>query len=250
MNLIKIITVMSSLFVGLIYITGCQTTPENPYANLRSEHIYMMQYYKKRDASTISQHIDALGRSDFLDNPENHIKVAAFYSEIFATNPDSVLPWIEQVCMIPNENRLPFFIALRWANTAQIDEFIEILSESKNVPVRTFIRQIANVKLPDLTLYPLGTQRDIDAAWFAFFASARAVYLESILYTAVKYDAYGRPPAAQYSALASLRAHADYDPYILKIKTKLEERLTLHERDILSNFFNEKVEFKSPEQFL
>ncbi|MFH1509510.1 MAG: hypothetical protein ABIE68_05065 [bacterium] len=182
-----IILVYLYFFFGEIrrmHFSSCDTAVTETSSLEKIEQV-SMAYYKSPNPDIVVPMINTLTEQDTFQT-NSFGPMAAFFSRIFADNPDKLERWVMQdLCGLNNQPLSTFDVvvnALWMADTPEARDILNKIEDTTKVPDgKNYIESQITREVLDLKTMSVTTSLDLDIIWSAFFATGDKEYIEQIV---------------------------------------------------------------------
>jgi hypothetical protein len=199
---------------------------------------WIQQYYRDPHPERFESEVQKMETSGALHSNEALPSLAEFFACLFrSAQPAQLTQWLKTIDALPEADRRPFLIALRWANTTQSQAALQAIATGHG-NAASYARKLQETPIPALETLVDPKVSEIDMCWAAFMATGDPIYALVVIRCAV------RPTkgdvdvdTSQEAARWSLKALCETHPKLRLIKDNFYQTAGTAERRAMEEIF-------------
>lgn len=168
------------IFLAL-FIHATFTFAQKESAQELKTDLWMIYYYLNPQPDKTPQVILEMSQEGVF-NMENALPpVIAFYSRIFAQNPNKLRTWFTELERLPKEHKKVLWLALWYADTPEATEQLRLIAEKTAPSDKGQLTELLQSHAPTLTSIEINEPGVLDMLWGAFMATGDDRYVIRIM---------------------------------------------------------------------
>ena len=200
---------------------------------------WVQQYYRHPSPERVEAEMRKLQKAGVLSKESTFYPLGAFFARVFATNESRVERWMAVVDGFPQDERKPFMVALKWANTPATDKLLLKYSLGKG-PLAGYCADVRASTPPDFKALAHPVPDDLDGCWASFFATGDRDYVLTVIRCATAPETKGNVDMGREAARWSLKSLCGMDPAIAKIKDDFYKSASGQQQKSLDELFADR----------
>lgn len=177
----KLLTILCffSLFVG-------PSSLGSPGQELKSDlnpQRWLTYYYLNPQPNLTAEAILAMSKQGYFDKPTAQVALAAFFSQVFAQNPNSIQSWFLRLDDLSERHKRTLWMALLYSATPQGKQQLKIEAEKAISTAKDEILKLLRTEPPSIAKLEITSPSVLDMLWGSFLATGDELYVTRIIST-------------------------------------------------------------------
>ena len=142
---------------------------------------WLVYYYLNPRPEQTTKFIRQLSRDGVFDDENARPPLVAFFSRVFAANPDRLRAWFAELDSLPADDKRVVWMALWYAGTPEATAQLRLATEKASLSEKRELAKLIESRAPALDEIEIKEPGTLDMLWGAFMATGDGRYVVRLM---------------------------------------------------------------------